>query len=236
MGDRHSCPLSIDRTRLKYFVQMKKNLLLLTAVLLVLSSCCSQQYSGIATGSSLGGMFGSSIGGLFGGPRGHDAGALIGMVAGGAMGAAATSPRTDGRDGNRTNYNGVEYGNYVPSTHPGNAGRGWQALQISSIRFNDLNNNRCLDAGERARIVMDIYNNGQTTLYDIAPQITCSNKRVNISPTAVVSVLEPGQGFRYTAEVVGLRNLKNGQATFCISFGSGKQKVTLKSFTIATSR
>lgn len=215
---------------------MKKNLLLLTAVLLVLSSCCSQQYSGITTGSSLGGMFGSSIGGLFGGPRGHDAGALIGMVAGGAMGAAATSPRTDGRDGNRTNYNGVEYGNYAPSTHPGNAGRGWQALQISSIRFNDLNNNRCLDAGERARIVMDIYNNGQTTLYDIAPQITCSNKRVNISPTAVVSVLEPGQGFRYTAEVVGLRNLKNGQATFCISFGNGKQKVTLKSFTIATSR
>lgn len=215
---------------------MKKNLLLLTAVLLVLSSCCSQQFGGVATGSSLGGMFGSSIGGLFGGPRGHDAGALIGMVAGGAIGAAATSPRTDGRDDQRTDYNGVEYGSYAPPAHTGAAGRGWQALQVSSVRFNDVNGNRCLDAGERARIVMDIYNGGEVTLYDIAPQITCSNKRVNISPTAVVSVLEPGQGFRYTAEVVGMHNLKSGQATFCVSFGSGKQKVTLKSFTIATSR
>lgn len=214
----------------------------LLAVLILVSSCSSQQFGAVATGSSLGGMFGSSIGGLFGGPRGHDAGALVGMVAGGAIGAAATSPKTTTPARSRSQryddatYDDVQYGRYAPMNPAYGNAHNWSALHISNIRFNDVTGDRRLNAGERAQIVMDVYNNGSVTLYDIAPQITCSNKRVAISSTALVSVLEPGQGFRYTAQVVGQQNLKTGTATFNISFGGGKNPVIAKSFTIPTQR
>lgn len=214
----------------------------LFAAIVLLSGCSSQQFGAVATGSSLGGMFGSSIGGLFGGPRGHDAGALVGMVAGGAIGAAATSPRNATPNRSRSQadddpaYGDVQYGRYAPAASAYANSHDWTALHVTGIRFNDATGDRRLNASERAQIVMDIYNRGNVTLYDIAPQITCSNKRVNISNPAIVSVLEPGQGFRYTAQVVGRHNLKSGTATFSISFGSGKNQVVAKSFTVATQR
>lgn len=220
---------------------MKKTILTLCVLAVTLSSCSSSQFSGVVAGSSLGGLFGSSIGGLVGGPRGHDAGAVIGMVAGGMAGAAATAPR-DNSSSSSSSYRSssssydsddIDYSSYRSTRRPATASR-WDCLEVSNIRFSDSNDNRCLDAGERVSIVMDIYNRGSETLYDVAPQVTCDNRRIVISPTAIVSRLEADQGFRYTVEVIAPRNLRSGLATFSVAFGSGKNSHVVKTFRVRT--
>ncbi|MBP3227748.1 MAG: hypothetical protein J6M53_03065 [Bacteroidaceae bacterium] len=211
---------------------MKKTLSILAASALLLSSCGVGEYYGVATGSSLGGMFGSAIGGLMGGPRGSDTGAIVGMVAGGVLGAAATSERsTSSTQSERYSHNDVVYDytpqrNYVASSY-GN-------LTVRNVTFNDENGNHCLDSRERAYIILDIYNEGRSDAYDVAPVISCDNKRIVISPTAIISRLPSGRGARYKAAVATRGNLKNGQARFTVTFDNGR--TLAKSFTIQTRR
>ncbi len=201
------------------------------------SVCASSgQFAGVVSGSSVGGVFGSGIGGIFGGPRGHDIGTAVGMLAGGAVGAAATAPRGERRSG--SDEQEVGYGRYQ---EPGYRNSGasaalWQNLEVSNVQYADDNGNRCLDPGERASITMDIYNRGNVTIYDIAPQITCSDRNATISPTAIVSALESGQGFRYRAEIIAPRRIKSDFLTFTVSFGQKRQRVTAKTFRIRAGR
>lgn len=221
---------------------------------LTLTSCSYNQFGAVATGSSLGGMLGSSIGGLMGGPRGSDRGTIAGMVLGGAVGAVATAarnqhnqPRTaqpddtssqtcqDDAYASSTGNDGVvSYDTYNSSRYrvPSAAHSDLEDLEVSNIHFLDDNNNQRLDDGERALIVFDIYNRGTKTLYNLAPNITCSSKRVAVSPAATIASVLPGQGIRYTASVVAVRRLKEGPLRFTISFGTGKQQVVVKTFEI----
>lgn len=107
-----------------------------------------------------------------------------------------------------------------------------QSLEVSNIHFLDDNNNQRLDADEQACIVFDIYNRGSRTLYNVAPNIVCSNKRVGISPAATVASVLPGQGIRYKATIVAPHRLKGQPLRFTISFGTGKQAVVAKEFSI----
>lgn len=216
---------------------MKKILLSLIAAGLMLTSCTTQQYVGGATGAGLGGMFGSSIGGILGGPRGADVGTLLGMVAGGTVGAAATADnntttRTTQRTTHSSAYAGIDdyssYGSYSRATSTN-----WSGLEVTSVQFVDANGDRCLGSGEHASVVMDIYNRSGATLYNIAPHITCDNKRINLSPTAIVSRLDDGQGFRYTLEVVA-GNMKDGVATFSVAFGNERNAPVVKTFRLRT--
>ena len=227
---------------------MKKVCLFLSSLFL-LSSCSYTQMAGVATGGSLGAIFGSSIGGLMGGPRGSDVGSLVGLMAGGTLGAAATTERSKETDYERkAGYSAyrtphhytedIQYGySERPSAHRNNAPQsGWAYLEVSNLRFNDSNNNRCLDAGEKAYIIMDIYNRGTAPLHNVAPQVSCDNRRISISPTAIVSMLPPGSGIRYKAALVADERLKSGQSLFTVSFGEGREKVVAKTFPIQTAR
>lgn len=204
----------------------------------VLLSCSYNQVSGTMAGASLGGVFGSAIGGLIGGPRGADAGTAIGMLAGGAAGAAATAPREPNRGHNhQQSYDDVQYGSYRPDNHHyATPASPLKFLEVTKVRFMDENNNRSLDANERAWLEMEIHNRGNHTVCNVAPVVECDNKRVLLSPTAIVGSLAPGQGVRYRAAVVGKSNLRSGTATFKVSFGTGKDKVTAKTFRINTRR
>lgn len=225
---------------------MRKSVLFLLSSLLLLTSCSYRQFGAVATGSSLGGMFGSSIGGLMGGPRGSDKGTLAGMVIGGAVGAAVTAPRVQNSNGNSSsqsysdndtyyrNSDGVQYDSYNNSRYrsPEAVYSDLQELEVSNIYFLDENNNRQLDTDEQAYLIMDIYNAGQKTLYNVAPQITCNSKRVVVSPAATIASIAPGQGVRYKAAVRAYRKLKDGQLVFTISFGTGKQKIVTQTIRI----
>lgn len=205
----------------------------------LLAGCDSRQFMGVATGSSLGGMFGSAIGGIAGGYRGENVGTAIGMIAGGAIGAAATADRPNratryderdrGDDGRYSHHDAplssVSGDNYMENL-----------LEIKNIRMVDPNRNSILESGERAYVTMEIYNRSGRTLYDIAPIITCDNHRITVSPTAIVSSLDAGRGFRYKIEVVARKRLKEGITTFDIAFGQKRQSEAVGHFRIRTAR
>ena len=228
---------------MKYIPTLRGTILTMLCMSLTLTSCSYNQFGAVATGSSLGGMLGSSIGGLMGGPRGSDKGTIAGMVLGGAVGAVATAarnqhnqPRTVQSDNSSSSGNDgvVSYDTYNSSRYrvPSAAHSDLEDLEVSNIHFLDDNNNQRLDDGERALIVFDIYNRGAKTLYNVAPNITCSSKRVAVSPAATIASVLPGQGIRYTASVVAVRRLKDAPLRFTVSFGTGKQQVVVKTFEI----
>lgn len=233
------CAFRIRKGAHKYFIPkdinvMKKTFCFLFASTLVLTSCSNfNEFYGAATGSSLGGMFGSAIGGLMGGPRGSDAGTIIGMVAGGVAGATVAN-----RNEERTSpsyersYNDEVGYDYTPQRHY--SSYSYNSISVRNVTFNDENGNRSLDSRERAYIILDIYNDGHTDAYEIAPTITCDNRRVIISPTAIISSLGRGRGARYKAAVTTRGNLKNGVTRFNVSFDGGR--TTAKTFTIQTRR
>ncbi len=224
---------------------MKRNIfgkgIALMAVPVLLSSCSYGQFAAVGTGGGLGGMIGSSIGGIMGGPRGADKGTLAGVVIGGAIGAVVssqTAQRDNSRqyDGHNNDCNGVQYDTYNQQQYriPAAANSDLAQLEVSNVNFVDSNNNRRLDNGEKAYLVFDIYNRSGKTLYNVAPTIKCSSKRVAISSPATVESVQPGQGIRYTAAVVPVRKLRNEPLTFTVSFGSGQEEVVAKTFSIKT--
>lgn len=212
---------------------MKKTVLAAMSAALILMNSCStaNQFYGTATGASLGGLFGSAIGGIAGGHRGHNAGTVAGMVIGGIIGAAATAPKTE--DGNyRTSDYGRE-GGY--DYRQNNSYSPYADIVIENLRFIDSNENNSIDAGEQAKLVFDIRNNGSDYAYDIAPVITVTGtKQILISPTAIISELAPGRAVRYQAEVIATNKLKTGKADFSIGFSEGNRLYTLCSFNLDT--
>lgn len=182
-----------------------------------------------------------------GGPRGSDKGTLAGMVIGGVVGAAVTAPRNNKTDQsasttdyddvdvyNRRGGDDVQYGTYNNPRYqsPAAATSDLEYIEVCNLHFLDSNNNQKLDREEDAFVVMDIYNRGDRTLYNVTPRITCDSKRVLISPAASIGSLAPGQGVRYKAAVKSTRRMNGGTLLFTIGFGSGKQAVTAKQFKI----
>lgn len=200
---------------------------------LLFSSCQSMnQFYGVTTGASIGGMFGSAIGGITDGPRGSDLGTLVGMAVGGMIGAAATAPKTD--DGNyRSSDYYYEYGD--DDYRQNNSYSPYASIEIADLRFVDENNSNSLDAQEHARLVFIIRNTGRDYVYDIAPVITVTGtKEIYLSPTAIVKELAPGKAVRYQSEVIATKKLKNGMADFSIGLSDGDKLYTLRSFQLRT--
>lgn len=222
---------------------MKPKTIFLLGSIMLMSACSTQQYNATIAGSSVGGMLGGSLGGIIGGPRGHDTGTLIGLVAGGAVGAAVTSQSssetTEPRQtphialkkkpkdykGEDAPYREDSYSYIAPSL---------SQLMPKNFRFTDENHNGRLEAGERAQIEIDIYNTGSSTICNLVPVIRCSNKRINVSSPVSIPQLAPGQGFRYKAELVGTRKLKEGRSTLTVVITSGNAQMLLNSYDIIT--
>lgn len=233
---------------------MKKISLGLMIGALIFSSCSSSgQLDGMYLGGMLGSVFGSSVGGLAGGARGSDAGTALGMIIGGAAGAVATSPKNNQKDKevadrydnqysrdrtideyNRRGSSGstvtddVDAYKAVPADY--------RNLQIENLRFIDTDNNRSLDAGERAKIVFEIRNSGSVTMYNVTPVLNVSDKKnITISPVAIISSIAPGKSVRYTADLYGKKKLRSGIADFSLSFADGKKLYTVRRFQLQTS-
>lgn len=227
------------------FMLMKRIILSFLFMSFLITSCSYRQFSAVATGSSLGGMFGSSIGALSGGWRGYHKGAVAGMIVGGVVGAAVTAPREDTptreesvyRDDDRyLEPDEVAYGSYNSPRYrtPKTASGAWNDLVVTNLRFLDANGNECLDPNEQATLVMDVYNRGIEPLYNVTPLITCESSRVAVSPAATVESIQPGQGIRYKTSIRASRRLPDEPLLFHVNFGTGKAQVRAKSFRIRT--
>lgn len=182
------------------------------------------------TGAAVGGTFGSLIGDIIGGYRGHVIGSLVGGAAGAAIGVASAQNdekrqevRTPDNYHNRHNNQSTPY--YDPDIYYDN-GHDYRyeapaapfQLDVTNVIFADENNNRCLEAGETAYVTFEIHNRSDKPVFNVAPVITCNNKRIHISPTATIAKIDAHRGMRYKAMVSAQTNVKSGQTTFNISF------------------
>ena len=215
---------------------------LLLVLPFLLSSCVSyDSWNRTTTGMSLGAFFGSTIGGILGGNRGADLGTLIGGATGAAIGAASAAKNEEQRGRNYDTYNNVprdgRYGNeqvvYGRYNEGSDGYATFNGIELSNLTFSDYNGDRCLQPGERAQITFDLYNNSGSTLYNIAPVVSCDYKRVNVSPTAIIGELPVGRAVRYQAEVVVRSNARQRELMFQVALPTSNGRLqVMKSFSI----
>ena len=111
-------------------------------------------------------------------------------------------------------------------------------IVIGNARFVDENRDGVLNSNETCKVIFEVHNASNVTLYDIQPTVVESSgkKNIYISPNIHVERLEPGKGIRYTAMVKSGR-MKDGNATFCLSALQGNQVMSnVSEFVIPTRR
>jgi hypothetical protein len=214
------------------FVWQNKNKNTMKKVLVLM--CCVSLYScgtidvqgnpaAIQMGAVVGGAVGSVIGGNSDHYNGWALGNLIGTVAGAAIGNALTTPHNTQQSGNNKEYNNDTYS--IGSSSDGVLHHESQQqevinrlpLVIQNIRFVDANHNHAIEPREECKLVFDLYNEGNTALYNVFPRITLSNDRVGVSDPAIIEKMEAGQTLRYTATLYGYSNLRNGTVSITIT-------------------
>ena len=111
-------------------------------------------------------------------------------------------------------------------------------IEIRNPRFVDDNYDNVLRSNELSKVIFEVVNTSNQTLYDLQPTVVeaSGNKRIYISPSVHVESLAPGAAIRYTA-MVKAGKLKDGNATFCLSVLQGGQAMSgVTEFSITTRR
>ncbi len=226
---------------------MKKLFVLSLGAILLLSSCGTYTETGATTGAWFGSIIGSAIGGISGGPRGSDIGTLIGMAGGAAVGAAVGQAADEAHQKKMEEYHQrrmdrqaqrqPEYG------APDNAGYDAyrpDGLEIRRPMLLDTNRDQVLSRGEEARVVFEVFNTTDQTLYRIRPNVTevTGNRHIEVSDNVMIESIAPGKGIRYTALVRADNALRDGEAVFRIGVFQGHKEIVsqTREFRIQTSK
>ena len=210
---------------------MKKYFIGLLALALACSSCGTSQmasgdpgaiFAGAAiggnVGGAIGGLIGNSNGGWRGGYRGSAIGTIIGTIAGAAIGNAVSAPKQE------------EYGYRIertepyepqPETYP--APSVFDNLKIRNIRFIDDNRDHVITSGESSKVIFEIMNEGDRTVYNVVPVVTETTgmKRIYISPSVMVEQIAPHNGVKYTANISAGERIKTGKITIRVAVANG---------------
>lgn len=112
-------------------------------------------------------------------------------------------------------------------------------IEIKNARFVDDNQDGKIERGELSKVIFEVYNRGNHTLYDVVPTVVeaTGNRHIMISPNMHVESIQPGKGIRYTALVKADNRLKDGNAQFCVSVAQGNKKISkVCEFDIPTAR
>lgn len=113
-----------------------------------------------------------------------------------------------------------------------------QKIQVRNARFVDDNHDNLLCSNEVSKIIFEVVNTSDETLYDIVPTVveTTGIKRLYISPSMHVESLAPGAAIRYTA-MVKTGKMKDGTANFCVSVLQGNKTVSqVSEFSVPTKK
>lgn len=112
-------------------------------------------------------------------------------------------------------------------------------LEIRDAYFVDANQDGVLKRGERGEIIFEVINRGNSTVYDILPEVTetGSDGHIHISPSVHVDQILPGKGIRYTAVVKADKGLRDGNVRFCLNVMTGQETVsTMVELSVPTRR
>lgn len=101
-------------------------------------------------------------------------------------------------------------------------------IEIKNARFVDDNQDGKIERGELSKVIFEVYNRGNHTLYDVVPTVVeaTGNRHIMISPNMHVESIQPGKGIRYTALVKADNRLKDGNAQFCVSVVQSNKKIS----------
>ena len=74
-------------------------------------------------------------------------------------------------------------------------------LRIRNIRFIDDSRDHVISSGEKSKVIFEIMNEGEQTIYNVVPMVTETTgmKRIYISPPVMVEQIAPHNGVKYTA-------------------------------------
>ena len=206
---------------------MKKIAYVVLAATILLTSCgTSGQMQGnpnpnaMAAGAMVGGSMGSLIGGVvgsnnngwWGGRRGSAIGTVVGSIAGAAIGGAVSSAQSKAQS-TQEYVEVVEKRPRAPRVTSNISG-----LRISNIRFIDESHSQTINADENSKLIFDIVNESNRTVYNVVPVVEelTGNKQISISPSTMIGQIAPGAGMRYTAHIYAGKRLHNGQVSLRI--------------------
>ena len=101
-------------------------------------------------------------------------------------------------------------------------------IEIRNARVVDDNQDKVISRGELCKVIFEIYNTGQSPLYDIQPSVVeaTGNKQIFISPGMHVERLMPGAGIRYTAMLKAGPRLGDGSVRICLSVLQGDNAIS----------
>ncbi len=125
-------------------------------------------------------------------------------------------------------YNASKVNSYEPATST--SSRYNANLEIRNLRFVDENRDNALGANETCKIIFEVRNTSDHTLYDVQPVVEeiSGNRQILVSPGVHVERIAPHKGIRYTAMVRANKRLKNGTARFRICAIQGDNRVISK--------
>lgn len=195
---------------------MKRQIGVLTASLLILSGCgTSQTASGdpgaIFAGAAIGGNVGGAIGGLIG----------------------------DNNGGWRGGYRIERTEPYKPQHETYPAPSVFDNLRIRNIRFIDDSRDHVISSGEKSKVIFEIMNEGEQTIYNVVPMVTETTgmKRIYISPPVMVEQIAPHNGVKYTATISAGERIKTGNVTIRVAVADGNgQQYDWQEFSLPTER
>lgn len=147
---------------------------------------------------------------------------------------------TNSGDDRLYDFNGPEYNNEYMGQQPVAelSADNWSgaAVEIRNARFVDDDHDGILSRGEMGKVIFEVYNRSQQTLYDVQPLVEAiGNKHVYVSPGIHVESILPGKGIRYTALVKGDGSLKNGTVRLVASVRQGSETVSpVSEFNVST--
>jgi hypothetical protein len=110
-------------------------------------------------------------------------------------------------------------------------------IEVRNARFVDDDEDNVISPNEISKVIFEVINHGQNTVYDVQPTVieTTGNKNIFISPNMHVEKIEPGMGIRYTALVKAGKKLKDGKVQICISVLQGNRAISkVSEFNIRT--
>lgn len=226
---------------------MKKCLTGFLALALLCSSCGTSRtvsgdpdaiFAGAAIGSNIGGAIGGLIGdanhGWRGGYRGSAIGTIIGTIAGAAIGNALSAPKQE------------EYSYRIERTEPDIPQPGTATtpsaldkLRIRNIRFIDDSRDHIISSDESSKVVFEIMNEGEETVYNVVPVVaeTTGAKRIYISPSVMIEQIAPHNGIKYTASIHAGSRIKTGNITIRVAVADGHgQQYDRQEFSLPTER
>lgn len=204
---------------------MRKLMFVLLIPALMFTSCATSNGGGVnpgamVAGASIGGNLGSAIGGIVGsnsnrwngGWRGSAIGSIVGTVAGAAIGGAVSAAASQQR---QAAVQQSSQSNVYSAPARGQMANPLDGLQIENIRFIDDSRSQIINPNETCKIIFDIYNTGNSTAYNIIPEVQnlSETRGITISPSVMIEAISPGEGFRYTATLYASNKLKTGTLT-----------------------